>query len=294
MASIGPVSMSTGSTPTRQVSTTRARGVRPERGGLLGGHQQHGGGAVGDLRRRCRRCARRRARATGLSVASASRRGLAQALVAGDAVGGAGGLALVVEVGGVDRRRSGASKRPSAQAGRPAAGTARPKASVSARVMPHFSAMRSAPSNCEVNSYCPKYDLGIGHAEPELLRRVRARSGTRLMTSTPQATATSTTPEPTRLVARLVACCDEPHWRVDGGGGRREGQAGGQPRGAGDVERLLADLADAAADDLVDLGRVDARTARSAPSGRCRAGRRGAWWTGRRRGARWGCGRLRR
>ena len=36
--------------------------------------------------------------------------------------------------------------------------------------------------------------------------------GTRLMTSTPQATATSTTPEPTRLVAKLVACWDEPHW----------------------------------------------------------------------------------
>ena len=32
------------------------------------------------------------------------------------------------------------------------------------------------------------------------------------MSSTPHATATSTTPEATRLVARLVACCDEPHW----------------------------------------------------------------------------------
>src|SRR5262249_231761 len=36
--------------------------------------------------------------------------------------------------------------------------------------------------------------------------------GTRLMTSTPQASATSTTPEPTRDVARLVACWLEPHW----------------------------------------------------------------------------------
>ena len=35
-------------------------------------------------------------------------------------------------------------------------------------------------------------------------------------------------------------------------------QAGGQPRRAGDVEALLADLAHAAADDLADLGRVDA------------------------------------
>src|SRR5919112_1242554 len=37
-------------------------------------------------------------------------------------------------------------------------------------------------------------------------------SGTRLMTSTPQATATSTAPAPTSEAARLVACCDDPHW----------------------------------------------------------------------------------
>ena len=36
--------------------------------------------------------------------------------------------------------------------------------------------------------------------------------GTRLMTSTPHPTATSTTPDATRAVARLVACWDEPHW----------------------------------------------------------------------------------
>jgi hypothetical protein len=32
------------------------------------------------------------------------------------------------------------------------------------------------------------------------------------MTSTPQATATSTTPPADQAVARLVACWDEPHW----------------------------------------------------------------------------------
>src|SRR4029450_5799562 len=36
--------------------------------------------------------------------------------------------------------------------------------------------------------------------------------GTRDISSTPQAIATSTTPEPTRLVAMFVACCDAPHW----------------------------------------------------------------------------------
>jgi hypothetical protein len=34
----------------------------------------------------------------------------------------------------------------------------------------------------------------------------------RLITSTPQARATSTTPLPTSAVARLVACWLEPHW----------------------------------------------------------------------------------
>ena len=45
---------------------------------------------------------------------------------------------------------------------------------------------------------------------------------------------------------------------VDRRGGRRVGQALAQPRVAGDVRALLAGLRDAAADDLVDLGRVDA------------------------------------
>ena len=36
--------------------------------------------------------------------------------------------------------------------------------------------------------------------------------GMRLITSTPQATAASTTPEPTSAMARLVACWLEPHW----------------------------------------------------------------------------------
>ena len=63
-------------------------------------------------------------------------------------------------------------------------------------------------------------------------------------------------------MARLVACWLDPHWvsTVVAAVGQR--QAGGEPGGAGDVEGLLADLADAAADDLADLGRVDARCAR--------------------------------
>ena len=70
--------------------------------------------------------------------------------------------------------------------------------------------MRSAPSNCEVNSYWPKYDLGIGTPSPSFLELL-APMGIRLIASTPQATATSTTPPATNAVARLVACWDEPH-----------------------------------------------------------------------------------
>src|SRR5690242_232259 len=75
--------------------------------------------------------------------------------------------------------------------------------------MPHFWAMSSAPWNWVVHSYCAKYDFGTALPTPSpRLEPI----GTRLISSTPHATATSTTPAPTRLVARLVACCDEPHW----------------------------------------------------------------------------------
>src|SRR5205823_1697393 len=46
---------------------------------------------------------------------------------------------------------------------------------------------------------------------------------------------------------------------VDGRRRDFERQAGGEPRRARDVERLLADLADASTDDLSDVSRVDAR-----------------------------------
>ena len=81
---------------------------------------------------------------------------------------------------------------------------------------------------------------------------------------------------------------------VDGGGGGSSGQAGGEPRGAGDVEGLLADLADAAADDLADLGGVDARSVDQLASGRS-ASRSAEWMVDRpppRRPT--GSGRLRR
>ena len=51
VAGIGPVSIITGSTPASANVWKRARGVRPSCVRLLLAHDQHGGGAVGDLRR---------------------------------------------------------------------------------------------------------------------------------------------------------------------------------------------------------------------------------------------------
>ena len=79
------------------------------------------------------------------------------------------------------------------------------------------------------------------------------------MLSTPQLSATSTTPAFTSVAARLVACCDEPHWASTVVAATSSGMPADEPRGAGDVERLLADLAHAAADELADLVGIDPR-----------------------------------
>ena len=49
---------------------------------------------------------------------------------------------------------------------------------------------------------------------------------------------------------------------VDRGRGRLDRQPGLEPGVAADVEHLLAELLDAAGDDVLDLGGVDARRAR--------------------------------
>ena len=86
--------------------------------------------------------------------------------------------------------------------------------------------------------------------------------GTRLMTSTPQATATSTTPEATRLVARLVACWEEPHWVST----VVAATCSGRPAVSQAVRAMLNDCMPTwltqPPDDLADLGRVDARARR--------------------------------
>ena len=82
--------------------------------------------------------------------------------------------------------------------------------------------------------------------------------GMRLITSTPQASADVDDAGADERRGEVGGLLARPALRVDRRGRRRQRQPGRQPGGAGDVEALLADLADAAADDLADLGRVDA------------------------------------
>ena len=133
MASIGPVSMSTGSQPTRQVSTTRARGVQAERLGPRPLHEQHGARTPSEI------CDDEPAvwtpsgRATGFSWARPSAFVSRMPSSRADRAGLAGGLA---------RRRRGpapstgmtwVAKRSSAQARAARCWDCRPKASQSAR-----------------------------------------------------------------------------------------------------------------------------------------------------------------
>ena len=170
---------------------------------------------------------------------------------------------------------------------------ARPNRSVSSRVMPHFSAMRSAPSNCDVISYCEKYELRDRAAEPEVAAAVRPdRHAAHHLDAAPDGDVDHARADQRRReVGRLLR---RPALRVDRGRGHRQRQAGRQPRRAPDVEALLADLAHAAGDHLADRPRDRRPSARRAPPARSPAGRRDGRSTGRRHGGRRGCGRLRR
>ena len=64
-------------------------------------------------------------------------------------------------------------------------------------------------------------------------------------------------PAPIRPAASVVACWLEPHWLSIVVAATSSGKPCDEPRRARDVERLLADLRDAAADDLSDRARID-------------------------------------
>ena len=135
--------------------------------------------------------------------------GLAQALVAGDGVGRAGRLALLVDVGRVDRDDLGAEAVLGPGRGGALLGAEAELVGVVAGDAP---LVGDALGALELRGELVLREVRLRDRTAEARRSALEPIGTRLMTSTPQATATSTTPAPTRPVARLVACCDEPHW----------------------------------------------------------------------------------
>ncbi len=100
--------------------------------------------------------------------------------------------------------------------------------------------------------------MGIGTPRPSFFDELLP-IGMRLIDSTPQASATSTTPAATSDAARFVACWLEPHCVSMVVAGVDWGRPAASHAVRGDVEALLADLADASADDLADLGGIDPR-----------------------------------
>ena len=99
------------------------------------------------------------------------------------------------------------SKRPSAHAARASVWDRRPNASVSSRDRPRRAAMRSAPTYWFGRSI--SHDAGRG--EPMSVPTA-ARSGIRLIVSTPQAIPTPIASAAMRPATRWAACCAEPHW----------------------------------------------------------------------------------
>ena len=137
---MGPVSMVTGSTPARAKAWKRARGVSPRALRLLLAHDEHGRGAVGDLRGVAGRDLAVGLEG-GLEVGQDLGRGVgADALVGGDA---ARRWRLprrpCTATGRISR-----SKRPSAVARAARCWLRAPKASRSSRERSHWSAIISA------------------------------------------------------------------------------------------------------------------------------------------------------
>ena len=162
-------------------------------------------------------------RATGLSVASfssdVSRRPSSRAT----RVGGAGRLAVVVEVGGVDGDDLAVEAALGPRPGRPLLGEQAERVGVLAGDAP---LLGDALGALELGRELVLAEVGLRDRAAELASWAFEPIGTRLMTSTPQARATSTTPEPTRPVATFVACWDDPHWvsTVVGGDRRAAGR----------------------------------------------------------------------
>ena len=82
--------------------------------------------------------------------------------------------------------------------------------------------------------------------------------GTRVMLSTPPAITTSCVPDITACAAKCSACCDEPHCRSMVTAGTLSGSLEASTTLRPSAKALLAGLADAADDHVLDRRRIDA------------------------------------
>ena len=260
MASIGPVSISTGSTPTRHWSTIRARGDSP-RSFAFAAVISSTAAAPSVIWEDEPAVCTPFSRPTGLSLANASsdvsRSPSSRVTV------------CVLSVGLPSSSTSGASTGVTSRSNRPSAHArcarvcdSSPKRSQSSRVTPHFSAMRSAPSNCDVTSYRAKYDFGVGPSEVAPYRGPEWHPAHALDPAAQRDVDDAGLHQRGREVGGLLRGAA---LGVDCRGRDFERHPGGQPRGARDVERLLADLAHAPAHDLADLVRIEAGTVDGGP-----------------------------
>ena len=292
VASIGPVSISTGSTPTRQVSTIRALGVSP-RAAAFSSVMSSTAAAPSEICDDEPAVCTPSSRATGLRPASASsvvsRRPSSRPTW------------WVVPVGLPSSSRSGASISTSWRRSGP-------------RPRPAWRLLlaREAEGVGVVAGDAPLVGDALGALElrrhlvvAEVRLRDRACRG-RASSDESSRSGSGSSPRRRRPRPRRPRRRRRARWPGwwPAGSSRTGCRSWWPPRtGAGRrvshavramLKRLLADLAHAAAHDLADLGRVDAGPGSTTSAGRRPAARPGAWWTDRHHGARRACGRLRR
>ena len=196
----------------------RASG-RASRTASAGGDQQRGR-AVGDL-------AGQRGGDHGRPGAAAAGRPSSRRGVAARAL---------IRASGRRRGRSRPRSGPRRSRRRPGRGWRGRKSSISARVIPHLSAIMSAERNWEIS--CAPYRRcqpseplnGSPHGSP-----IAAAIGIMLMFCTPPATTRSAVPDSTAWAAKVTACWQEPHCRST----VTPGTCSGSPRRARRCGRCL-------------------------------------------------------
>ena len=235
----------------------------PEGLGLVAGHHQHRAGAVGDLRGAAGGVHAVFA-GHGLEAGQPLEGGLAQALVALDAVGGARRLAVVVEVGRVDAHQLGAEAVLGPGLGGQLLGAQAEVVGVGPGDAP---LVGDALGTLELGGELVLAEVALGDGPADVERLGRGRAHGHLAQILDAAGHGDVDDARADQAGRQVGgLLRRAALGVDGGGRRAQGQAGGEPGRAGDVEGLHAHLAHAAADHLARPRRGRRRCARSGPA----------------------------